>query len=140
MLSDDDDDGNNTPEEAVRNDLIRRRKPHRLIERKKQGSESKDSITAPPDPLPLNRRLSNHHDFLAVHIFLVDLEDMVVRKDWGSPNEMNPIAVIEKNLKRIKLILTGTDGPTTPTTLEGFSQYSSILFIQAPAEAAYPER
>ena len=31
----------------------------------------------------------------------------------------NPIAVIEKNLKRMKLTLTGTYGPTMPTTLEG---------------------
>ena len=73
-LFDDDDDGKNTPEEAARNDLIRRRKTRCLIERKKQDSEAKDSITAPPDPLPLNRRLSNHHDFLAVWIFLMDLE------------------------------------------------------------------
>ena len=29
----------------------------------------------------------------------------------------DPIAMIEKNLKRIKLTLTGVDGPTTPTTL-----------------------
>ncbi len=31
----------------------------------------------------------------------------------------DPIAVIEKNLKRIKLTLTGVVGPTAPTTLEG---------------------
>jgi hypothetical protein len=65
-LFDDDDDGNNTPEEATRNDLIRRRRTRRLIERNKQDSEAKDSITSPPDPVPLNRRVSNHHDFLAV--------------------------------------------------------------------------
>jgi hypothetical protein len=88
-LSDDDDDGNDTPpEQATRNDLIRRRKTRCLIERRKQDSEAKDSFTAPSDPLPLNRRLSNHHDFLAVQIFLVVLEDMVVRKDWDSPVEM----------------------------------------------------
>jgi hypothetical protein len=53
----------------------------------------------------------------------------------------DPIAVIEKNLKRIKCIaLTGTGGPTTPTTLEGFSNTLRFLFSQAPAEAAYPER
>ena len=73
-----------------------------------------------------SRRLSNHHDFLAVQIFFMDLEDMVVRKDWGSPAKMwvfrqfekgskahttfhvylkseDSIAVIEKNLKRNKL-------------------------------------
>ena len=50
------------------------------------------------------------------------------------------IAVIEKNLERIKLTLTGTDGPNTPTTLEGFCNTLRFLFIQAPAEAAYPER
>ncbi len=52
----------------------------------------------------------------------------------------DPIAVIEKNLKRIKLTLTGTDGPTTPTTLENFCNMLQFLFNQAPAEAAYPER
>ena len=52
----------------------------------------------------------------------------------------DPIAVIEKNLKRIKLTLTGTDGPTTPTTLEGFCNTLRFLFNQAPAEASYPER
>ena len=66
---------------TVKQDLIRRRKTRRLIEKKKLDSEAKDSVTAPADPLPANRRLSNHHDFLAVHIFLMDLEDMVVRKD-----------------------------------------------------------
>jgi hypothetical protein len=52
----------------------------------------------------------------------------------------DPIAVIENNLKRIKLTLTGTDGPTMPTTLEGFCNTLRFLFNQAPAEAAYPER
>jgi hypothetical protein len=78
-LSDDYDDGNDTPEEADRKDLIRRCKTRRLIERRKQDSEADDSFTAPTDPLPLNRRLSNRHDFLTVQIFLMDLEDMVVR-------------------------------------------------------------
>ncbi len=40
----------------------------------------------------------------------------------------NPISVIEKNLKRIKLTLTGVDGPTTPTTLEGFCNTLRFLF------------
>ena len=31
----------------------------------------------------------------------------------------DPIFVIEKSLMRIKLSLTGPNGPTTPTTLEG---------------------
>jgi len=50
------------------------------------------------------------------------------------------IAVIDKNLKRVKLTLMGTDGPTTPTTLEFFCNNLRFLFNQAPAEAAYPER
>jgi hypothetical protein len=52
----------------------------------------------------------------------------------------NPIAVIEKTLKRIKLTLTGVDGPTTPKTLEGLCNALRFLFIQAPFEAAYQER
>jgi hypothetical protein len=122
-----------------------------------------------------------------VQIFLMDLENMVVRKDWGSPVEMwvfrqfekgskahtafhlylkpgqglhmirdvkcyfcdftyfrevilglfftklrDPITVIEKNLKRIKLTLKGTDGPTLPTTLEGFCNAFRFLFNQFP--------
>ena len=47
------------------------------------------------------------------------------------------IAVIEKKLKRIKLTLTVTDGPTTPTTFEGFCITLRYLFNQAPAEATY---
>jgi hypothetical protein len=38
----------------------------------------------------------------------------------------DPISVTEKNLKRIKLTLTGTDGPTTPTTLGGGLQHSPV--------------
>jgi hypothetical protein len=60
----------------------------RLIERRKQDSEANDSCAALSDHLPLNRRLSDHHNFLAVQIFLMDLEDMVVRKEWVSPVEM----------------------------------------------------
>jgi hypothetical protein len=89
LISEDDNDINDISEEADRHDLIRRRETRRLIERRKQDSEAKNSFAAPADPLPLNRRLSKHHDFLAVQLFLVDLlEDMVVRKDWGSPVEM----------------------------------------------------
>jgi hypothetical protein len=73
---------------TAKKNLIRCRKTPRLIEKKKVESEAKDSVTAPADPLPANRRLSSHHDFLAVQIFLLDLEDMVVRKDWSSPIEM----------------------------------------------------
>ena len=87
-LLDDDDDGNNTPEEATRHDIILQRKTRRRIERRKQDSKPKDSFAAPSDPLPLNRRLSNRRDFLAVHIFRMNLEDMVIRKDWGSSVEM----------------------------------------------------
>ena len=52
----------------------------------------------------------------------------------------DPIAVIEKSLKRIKLSLTGPDGPTTPTSLEGFCNTLRFLFNQAPVDAPYPER
>jgi hypothetical protein len=87
-LSDDDDEDNDTPKMTAKKDLIRRRKTRRLIEKKKQDSEAKDSVAAPADPLPVYRRLPNHHDFLAVQIFLMVLEDMVIRKDWSSPIEM----------------------------------------------------
>ena len=78
--------------------------PGSSIERKKQDSYAKDSITAPPDSLPLNRRLSNHHDFLAVQIFLMNLEDlgfgfMVVHKDWGSTIKMWVFKQFEKGAK-----------------------------------------
>jgi hypothetical protein len=52
----------------------------------------------------------------------------------------DPISVIEKNLKRIKLTLSGVDGPTNPTTLEGFCNTLRFLFNQAPLDAAYPWR
>jgi len=71
-ISDGDED-NDTPEITARKDIIRRRKTRRLIEKKKIDSEAKDSVTAPAEPLPANRRLANHHDFLAVQIFLMDL-------------------------------------------------------------------
>jgi len=51
-----------------------------------------------------------------------------------------PIAVIEKNLKRVKLTLKETDKPTSPTTMEGFCNTLRFLFNQAPAKVAYPER
>ena len=76
-----DDDGNDTQEEDARHDLIRRRNTRRLIEKRKQDSEAKNSFAALLDPLPLDRRLSNHHDFLEVQIFLMDLENMMVRRD-----------------------------------------------------------
>ncbi len=79
--SDDDDEMNDTPAEAAKRDLIRCCKNLRLIEKKKLDSEAKDSVMAPSDSLPDNRRLSNHHDFLAVLIFLIDLEELVVRKE-----------------------------------------------------------
>jgi hypothetical protein len=150
---------------------------------------------APSEPLPPNRRLSNHHDFLAVLLWLRDIEEVVVRKDWSSAIEMwvfgqfdkgskthtafhvilksgvdlqlnkdtkiyfcdfshfknaivrlfftklkDPLAFIAKNIKRIKLSLSGPDGPTTPTTLEEFANTLRFLFNQAPMEASYPER
>ena len=80
-LLDDDDDSNATPEELAKKFDSRARKNRRLIEQKKQNLEAKDSVMAPSDSLPIIRRLSNHHDFLAVQIFLMDLEEMVIRKD-----------------------------------------------------------
>jgi hypothetical protein len=182
-ISDGDDEDNDTPEMTAKKYIIRRHKTCRLIEEKKLDSEVKDSVTAPAEPLPSNRRLSNHHDFLAMQIFLVDLENMVVLKVWSSPIEMwmfhqfekglkahtaltvflksdqglqldadikcyfrifhhfretllrvfftkprDPIAVFEKNLKRIKLTLSGVDGSTTPTTLEFFCNTLRFLF------------
>jgi hypothetical protein len=50
------------------------------------------------------------------------------------------IAVIKRNLKRIELTLTVTDGLTTPTTLEGICNALRFVFNQAHDEAAYPER
>jgi hypothetical protein len=194
-LSDHDDEDNDTLAEAAKRDAIRQRKTRRLLEKKKQESEARDSVTAPFEPLPPNRRLSNHHDFLAVQIWLMDIEDIVIRHDWSAVIEMwvfrqidkgskahtafhfffksgvglqlnkdvncyfrdysifkqtilrlfftnikDPLAVIEKNLKRIKLSLSGPDGPTTPTTLEGFANTLRFLFNQAHTEASYPER
>ena len=52
----------------------------------------------------------------------------------------DPIAAIESNIKRIKLTLSGADGPTTPTTLEGFCNTLRFLFNQAPLDASYLER
>ncbi len=98
-ISDDEDMDGDTPERTANKDVIHRRKTRRLVERKKQEGEAKDCVTAPADPLPANRRLSNHHGFLAVQIFLMDLEDMVVRKDWSSPIEMWVFRQIEKGSK-----------------------------------------
>ena len=80
--SDDDDEMNDNPAEAAKINLIRRRKNLRLIENMKLDSEAKDSVMA-PDSLPANRRLSNHRDFLSVLIFFTDLEELMVRKEWG---------------------------------------------------------
>jgi len=70
-------------------------------------------------------------DFLHFHenllrVFFIKLRD--------------PVAIIDKNLKRIKLSLSGVDGPTTPTTLEGFCNTLRFLFSQAPLDATYLER
>jgi hypothetical protein len=193
--SDDDDEMNDTPAEASKKNLIRRRKNLRLIGKKKLDSEAKDSVMAPSDSLPANRRLSNHRDFLLVLIFLMDLEELAVRKEWGSAVEMwvfrqfekgtkahtafnvylksrqflqlnpgvkcyfrsfvhfhevilrlfftklqDPIAMIEKSLKCIKLSLTGPGGPPAPTTFEGFCNTLRFLFNQAPVDSPYPDR
>jgi hypothetical protein len=182
-----------SPAEADKRDRIRKRKNLRLIERKKLDAEAKDAVMAPSDSLPPKRQLGDHYDFLAVLIFLMDLEEMVLRKEWGSaveawvfrqfergsralsafnvylksglglqPNSKcyfrdfrhfretiirlfftslkDPIMVIENSVKRIKLTQAGPDGPTTPTTLEGFCNTLRFLFNQAPEDALYPER
>ncbi len=77
-LFDDDDEDNDTPAEATKRDAILQRKTRRLIEKKKQESEARDSVTAPSEPVSPNRRLSNHHNFLAVQILLMDIEDVVI--------------------------------------------------------------
>jgi hypothetical protein len=97
--SDDDDEMNDTPVEAAKKNLIRRRKNLRLIEKKKLDSEAKDSVMAPSDSLPANRRLSYHHDFLSVLIFLKNLEELVVRKEWNSAVEMWVFRQFEKGTK-----------------------------------------
>ena len=97
-ISDDEDEAGDTCEVRASKTLIRRRKNLRLIEKKKQEGEAKDSVTAPSDPLPMNRRLHNHHDFL-LQMFLMDIEDQVVRKDWSSPIEMWVFRQIEKGSK-----------------------------------------
>ncbi len=148
-LSDGDDEDNDKYEMTARKDIISRRKTGSLIEKKKLDSEAKDSVTAPAEPLPANRRLSNHHNFFAVHIFLMDLEiskahtSFTVFLKSGQGLQLNadikcyfrsfhhfretllrvfftklrePIAVIEQNLKRIKLALSGVDGLRLPLT------------------------
>ncbi len=71
-ISDDDDEAGDTPEMTANKHVIRRRKNLRLSGKKKQDGEAKDSVTAPSDSLPQNRKLFNHHDFLSVQMFLMD--------------------------------------------------------------------
>ena len=54
---------------------------------------------APSDSFPANRRLSNHHDFRSVLIFLTYLEELVVRKEWGLAVEMWVFLQFEKGTK-----------------------------------------
>ncbi len=75
-ISDDEDEPDDSPDMIAKKHILRRRKNLRLIEKKKQEGEAKDLVTAPSDSLPLNRTLSNHHDLLSVHMFLMDLEEM----------------------------------------------------------------
>jgi hypothetical protein len=98
-LSDDDDEDNDTPAEAAQRDVIRKRKTRHLLERKKQESEARNSVMASSEPLPINRRLSNHHDFLAVLLRLRDIEEVVVRKDWSSAIEMWVFGQFDKGSK-----------------------------------------
>jgi hypothetical protein len=99
FISDGDDEDNDTPEIPTRKDIIRRRNTRRLIEKKKIDSKAKGSVTAPAELLPANRRLANHHDFLAVQIFLMDVENMVIHKYWSSPIEMWVFRQFEKGSK-----------------------------------------
>ena len=98
-ISDDEDEAGDTFEIRDNKNLIRWHKNLRLIEKKKQEGEAKDSVAAPSDPLLMNRRLHNHHDFLSLQMFLMDVEDQVVHKDWSSPLEMGVIRQIEKGSK-----------------------------------------
>ena len=52
-ISNDEDEAGDTFKIRASKNLIRRRKNLRLIEKKKQEGEAKDSVTAPSDPLPL---------------------------------------------------------------------------------------
>jgi hypothetical protein len=49
-LSDEDDEDNDTPAEAAQRDVICKRKTRRLLERKKQESEARNSVMAPSEP------------------------------------------------------------------------------------------
>ena len=98
-LSDDDDEDNDTPAEDAKRDVIRKRKTRRLLEKKKQESEARNSVMAPSEPLPTNRRLSNNHDFLAVLLWLRDIKEVVVRKHWSSDIEMWVFGQFDKGSK-----------------------------------------
>ncbi len=98
-ISDDEDEAGDSSDMISKKHIIRRRKNLRLIEKKKQEGEAKDSVTTPSDTLPPNRRLSNHHDFLSVQMILMDLEEMVVRKDWSSPIDLWVFRQFEKGSK-----------------------------------------
>jgi hypothetical protein len=98
-ISDDDDEVNDKPAEAAKRELIRRHETRRSTERKKADTEAKDSVVAPSESFSNNRKLSNHHDCFAVMIFLMDIEDMVQRKEWNSPTELR---VFRQNEKRYK--------------------------------------
>ncbi len=196
-LSDDEEEleFDDTPEEAVERRAKSLRKTRRLITKKMAENEAKDCVMAPTESLPANRRLSNHHDYLVVQLWLKDVEEMVLRKEWCSAVELwvfrqfekgskahtafhvflksgrglfmdpkarcyfssfevfktaienyfftelkDPLTIIEKSVKRIKLTLSGADGPTTPTTLEGFCNTLRFLFNQAPSDSPYSER
>ena len=54
---------------------------------------------APSEPLPPDRRLSNNHAFLAVQIWLMDIEDIVIRNDWSTTIEMWVFRQIDKGSK-----------------------------------------
>jgi transcription initiation factor TFIIIB Brf1 subunit/transcription initiation factor TFIIB len=98
-ISDDNDEVNDKLAEAANRELIRRRKTRRNIERKKADAEAKDIVMTLSESIPNNRKLSNHHDFHAVLIFLMDIENMVQRKVWTSPTELRVFRLIKKGSK-----------------------------------------
>ena len=87
-ISGDDDEVNDDPAEAAKRELIRRRKTRRNIERKKANAEAKVNVMAPSESFPNIRKLSDHHDFLAVIICHMDIADMVLRKECTFPKEL----------------------------------------------------
>ena len=98
-ISDDEEDPNDTLAERADKNRIRIRKNQRLIDKKKQEGEAKDMRSAPSEPLALNHRLHDHHDFFALQMFFMNVEEAVSRKDWCSPVELWVFRQIETSSK-----------------------------------------